>query len=56
MNLKEAMTIVNQVCTNYRGTLQEHQQIQSALQYINSKLKESENERHRIQDSEGSVS
>lgn len=48
MNKQEALKIVSEVCANYRGTLQEHTQIQSALhvirENINGTSKEKENE------------
>jgi hypothetical protein len=38
MTRDEALKIVTQVCVNYRGTLQEHQAIQTALQVIKDAL------------------
>ena len=35
MEKKQALQIIAQVCAVYRGTLQEHQALQTALQVIN---------------------
>lgn len=48
MNKNKALKIVSEVCANYRGTLQEHTQIQAALdvirENINNTLKEKESD------------
>lgn len=41
MEKDEAIKLIEQVCANYRGTFQEHQTLQEAVQKIKS-LKESE--------------
>ena len=40
MLVKEALDILKQVCANYRGTLQEHQALQTALQTVEKKCSE----------------
>ena len=44
MEIKEAINVVEQVCANYRGTLQEHQHIQKALSIIKEEVKCKSNE------------
>ena len=36
MDKKEAISVVAQVCSVYKGTAQEHQVIAQAIQYLNS--------------------
>lgn len=38
MKLDEALTLIKQICANYRGTLQDHQALQQALQVIEKEL------------------
>ena len=40
MDVKEALNLLGQVCAGYKGTLQEHQALQSALKVINDKCSE----------------
>lgn len=39
MKLEEALNLLRQVCSGFRGTLQEHQALQAALQVVEDKLK-----------------
>lgn len=36
INKQDALGIVSQVCSTFKGTLQEHQLIQRALAYLNT--------------------
>jgi hypothetical protein len=36
MDKNKAIEIISQVCAMFKGTLQEHQAIQEALQFINT--------------------
>ena len=40
MNKEEAFKVLEQVCTQFRGTLQEHQTIQTALQQFKPEQEE----------------
>jgi len=40
MKLEEALNLLGQVCAGYKGTLQEHQALQSALKIVNDKCSE----------------
>lgn len=42
MNKEKALTIIENVCAAYKGTLQDHQNIQSALQVIKEALEPKE--------------
>jgi hypothetical protein len=39
MNKEQAISLLEQVCAIYKGTLQEHQQLQQALQVIKTEEK-----------------
>jgi len=41
MKVEEALKMLREVCAGYRGTLNEHQVLQTALQTVTSKLNES---------------
>jgi len=38
--MEEALNLLEQVCAGYRGTLQEHQALQTALQTVKTKCSE----------------
>lgn len=40
MKLEEALNLLKSVCANFRGTLQDHQALQEALQLVEDKCKE----------------
>ena len=40
MSLVEALNLLKVVCAGYRGTLQEHQTLQTALQIVEKKCSE----------------
>lgn len=40
MKLEEALNLLKGVCANFRGTLQDHQALQQALQVVEDKCKE----------------
>ena len=40
MSLKEALDLLKQVCAGFKGTLQEHQLLQQALQVVADKSSE----------------
>jgi len=40
MKMEEALNLLEQVCAGYRGTLQEHQALQTALQTVKTKCSE----------------
>jgi len=40
MKIEEALNLLEQVCAGYRGTLQEHQALQIALQDVKTKCTE----------------
>jgi len=40
MNREQAITIIKNVCESFRGNLQDHQQIQTALQVLLTPVKE----------------
>ena len=37
MLVPEALSLLGQVCANYKGTLKEHQSLQEALSVVNTK-------------------
>jgi hypothetical protein len=39
MQLEEALNLLKQVCASYRGTLQDHQSLQQALNIVESRCK-----------------
>ena len=45
MKLKEALSLVTNLCTAYKGNLQDHQVIQDALQTIRDGLSKNTNEK-----------
>jgi len=47
MKLKEAFDIVNQICSDYKGTLREHKYIQTALKTIGDNLNRGSNEKEK---------
>ena len=50
MDKKQAIEIISQICSIYKGTLQEHQTIQEALQFINTleEVKENKDEQNKL--------
>ena len=40
MRLEEAISLLKQVCAGFRGTLQEHQSLQEALQVVEKQCSE----------------
>ena len=40
MKLEEALNLLKQVCAGFRGTLQEHQTLQEALQVVEKRCSE----------------
>lgn len=40
MKLEEALNLIKSVCANFRGTLQDHQALQQAIQVIENKCME----------------
>jgi hypothetical protein len=51
MKLDEALNLLKQVCSGFRGTLQEHQALQTALQVVEDKLKASKKGKKKTEDS-----
>jgi hypothetical protein len=44
MSLVEALNLLKVVCAGYRGTLQEHQTLQTALQVVENECKKVDKE------------
>lgn len=40
MKLEEALNLIKNVCANFRGTLQDHQALQQAIQIVEKKCNE----------------
>ena len=46
MKLEEALNLLRQVCSGFRGTLQEHQSLQEALQVVEKKCSEKKGQKN----------
>lgn len=48
MKVEEALNLLNGVCANFKGTLQDHQALQESLRVVESKCKEKKSKKETV--------